>query len=414
MLTKDIKMKDEKEIEENVITLSESDDHEIIEFNEDIVSDDPVTKDELEGLVIYSRDWTIETIISQIESNNIDLNPSFQRRNVWENDKRSKLIESLIVGYPVPEVVLAEIPNKKKQYVVIDGKQRLLAIHGFFKPDNGYWKGRAELKGLTIRKDLDGSTIEKFDDDDLRLLKNADLRCTILSGYKTSSVLYDVFYRLNTGSVPLSMQELRNSLHKGDFSKFITNRTNDLLPLHHIMSLSGPDKRFKDIEIILKFLAINFSDKKYNSNLKDFLDSFTEYANVNWDSRKDEIEQACKYFDEASKILIDIFDSAKRVGRKWLPAKGNWESRFNRSLFEVLAQYAYCLVCDGQTDIFNDITKKEIFCQCVKDAFEHSEFSSAVSSTTKTLEQHRTRFYILFNMLNDKFRYNYAIPNSIN
>ncbi len=81
--------------------------------------------------------------------------------------KRSKLIESFIVGYPVPEVVLAEIPGKKKQYVVIDGKQRLLAIHGFFKPENKYWKGKAELKGLTIRKDLEGVSFDRLDGDDL-------------------------------------------------------------------------------------------------------------------------------------------------------------------------------------------------------------------------------------------------------
>ncbi len=94
----------------------------------------------------------------------------------------------------------------------------------FFKPENKYWKGKAELKGLTIRKDLEGVSFDRLDGDDLRLLNNSDLRCTILSGYQTTAVLYDVFYRLNTGSVPLSMQELRNSLHKGDFSVFITEK----------------------------------------------------------------------------------------------------------------------------------------------------------------------------------------------
>lgn len=107
-------MEEKHSLEENAIAVSESDDLEIIESNQDIISDDPVTKEDIENLVIYSRDWTIETIISQIESGNIDLNPAFQRRNVWENDKRSKLIESFIVGYPVPEVVLAEIPGKKE------------------------------------------------------------------------------------------------------------------------------------------------------------------------------------------------------------------------------------------------------------------------------------------------------------
>ncbi|HGU6767731.1 TPA: DUF262 domain-containing protein [Klebsiella pneumoniae] len=406
-------MEVENLVDENAISLSESDDQEIVDSNEDIVNDDPVKEEDLDGLVIYSRDWTIETIISQIESGNIDLNPSFQRRNVWENDKRSKLIESLIVGYPVPEVVLAEVPGKKKQYVVIDGKQRLLAVHGFLKPDCEYWKGKAELKGLTIRKDLEGVQFDGFDDDDIRLLNNADLRCTILSGYKTTSVLYDVFYRLNTGSVPLSMQELRNSLHKGDFSKFITDKTSSVIPLHQVMSLSGPDKRFKDIEIILKFLSINFSERKYNSNLKDFLDGFTEYANSTWKENEHQFKKSCEYFDEACSLLISIFESPKKVGRKWLPSKDTWESRFNRSLFEVLAQYSYELIRDNKSDLLNEQDGKDKFILAVKVAFENPSFSASVSATTKTLEQHRARFSILFSMFNEQFGLAYEIPESI-
>jgi Protein of unknown function DUF262 len=95
-----------------------------------------VQAEEVGSLIVYSRDWTVETIISQIEKKNIDLNPKFQRRNAWNDAKRSKLIESLIIGVPVPEVVLAEDKDVKKSYIVIDGKQRLLAIAGFVEPNN--------------------------------------------------------------------------------------------------------------------------------------------------------------------------------------------------------------------------------------------------------------------------------------
>ena len=87
---------------------------------------------------MYARDWTIETIFNQINIGNIDLNPKFQRRNAWNDDKRSKLIESIIMGYPVPEIVLAENPNKKRSFIVIDGKQRLLTLAGFI--DNEKYK----------------------------------------------------------------------------------------------------------------------------------------------------------------------------------------------------------------------------------------------------------------------------------
>lgn len=392
------------------------DNDEIIESNKDIVNDDPVTQDELNDLVIYSRDWTIDTIINQIDSGNIDLNPEFQRRNVWGNDKRSKLIESLIVGYPVPEVVLAELPDKKKKYVVIDGKQRLLAIQGFIKPSLGYWSGKAELKSLTIRKDIEGLSFETLGEDDSRLLSNADLRCTILTGYSRSAVLYDIFYRLNTGSVPLSMQELRNSIYKGGFSEFITRLTNETIPLHGIMSLSGPDKRFKDIEIILKFLSLNFSDSKYAGNLKQFLDGFTEESNNKWDSVHEQIELACEAFNASCTLLISIFNGESRlVGRKWVVERGEWETRFNRSVFEVLIQYVFNIIVDGKEEMFisNDDCNNR-FVLAVKSAFENSSaLSGAVSASTKTIEQHRNRFQILFDSLNENLGLSFDIPNSL-
>ena len=84
---------------------------EILEGNQEIIED--IEEFNPSDIVVYSRDWTIETIQAQINGGNIDLNPKFQRRNAWNDDKRSKLIESIIIGYPVPEIVLAENPGKK-------------------------------------------------------------------------------------------------------------------------------------------------------------------------------------------------------------------------------------------------------------------------------------------------------------
>jgi hypothetical protein len=133
-----------------------------LQWNEEII-EDVSAKDESE-LVVYSRDWTIATIISQIEQKNIDLNPKFQRRNAWDDARRSKLIESLIAGLPVPEIVLAEDPKKKKAFIVIDGKQRLLTIAGFVDPTVGYWN-KPQLKKLKLREDLNGKTYDQLEKD---------------------------------------------------------------------------------------------------------------------------------------------------------------------------------------------------------------------------------------------------------
>ncbi|HFR4125238.1 TPA: DUF262 domain-containing protein [Yersinia enterocolitica] len=79
--------------------------------------------------VVFSTDWTTETIINQISKGTIDLNPNFQRRDAWTQEEKSKFIESLILGFPIPPIVLALNKNIRGKYIVLDGKQRLLSIY---------------------------------------------------------------------------------------------------------------------------------------------------------------------------------------------------------------------------------------------------------------------------------------------
>ena len=203
---------------------------------------------DVSDVVVYARDWTIETIFNQINIGNIDLNPKFQRRNAWNDDKRSKLIESIIMGYPIPEIVLAEHPNKKRSFIVIDGKQRLLTIAGFIANDLYKYWDRPVLKGLKVLKELNKSKYIDLDEKSKREFDNSSLRCTVITNYKDVQILYDIFYRLNSGSESLSTQELRQALNKGEFADYLVDITNTLQPIHSAMNLTEPDKRFRDIE----------------------------------------------------------------------------------------------------------------------------------------------------------------------
>jgi hypothetical protein len=66
-----------------------------------------------EGAVLWSTDWTAETVLSQLNRNNVDLDPSFQRRSAWSEKKQSLFIEALILGLPIPQLILAETRGKK-------------------------------------------------------------------------------------------------------------------------------------------------------------------------------------------------------------------------------------------------------------------------------------------------------------
>ncbi len=359
--------------------------------------EDEVAVQDLSSLVVFSRDWTVETIFSQISKGNIDLNPEFQRRNAWNDIKRSKLIESLVSNLPVPEIVLAEDRNKKGSFIVIDGKQRLLAIAGFIDPEKYQsWK-TAKLKSLNVRPDLNGTTYDLLTndtelEDELRQFMNSDIRCTVLSNYTNDQVLYDVFYRLNSGSVPLSSQELRQVLNRGEFTKFLMSETNKVIPLHDVMNLSGPDARLRDAEILLRFISFYKYGKNYQGNLTNFLSETLSHVNRDWDVLSEEIEVITRKFHDSTEILRDVFPNGK-VGRKY--ANGKWESRFNRVLFEVECYYFTMIDPDlarGKKNEFESAVREQLGLDAA--------FIDSIESTTKTIDRYYTRFSAFQNLVN--------------
>jgi hypothetical protein len=367
------------------------------DWNDEIAQD--LKPQDLSSLVVYSRDWTIETINNQITQKNIDLNPQFQRRNAWNDDRRSKLIESLIAGLPVPEIVLAENPEKPKAFLVIDGKQRLLTIAGFIDPTIGYWK-KSELKPLTLRPDLVGKTYDQIKNDanygdDYRRFLKADIRCTVIGNVKNKDVLYDIFYRLNTGSVPLSTQELRQVLHKGPFADFLIRSTNSVQPLHKVLGLSEPDARLRDAEILLRFISLLLFGDKYKGNLKVFLDDAMEMATDDWGKYEPLVTAVSDKLNHAIEALNEAF-GYHLIGRKYVG--GQWEGRFNRVLFEVEAFY-FRLLPPAKVKA----GKQKFIARFCKLCDENSEFRSSIEATTKTNERYETRFRLFRDLVNESF-----------
>lgn len=356
---------------------------------EDYGSDLELTSDDFSSLVVYSRDWTVETILSQIEKGNIDLEPKFQRRNAWDDKKRSRLVESLLLRVPVPEIVLAERRGDRSKYIVIDGKQRLLTIAGFFKKKfyTDIWTSKqTKLKNLLIRKDLEHKSmadIKERHEKDYNSLLNSDIRCTVLSGYEKEDVLYDIFYRLNTGSAPLSSQELRQALNGGPFADYLINITNKKIPLHNIMNIKGADKRLRDVEFILRYICFYLYGRNYKGNLDEFINDSMKNISDNWAQMENEIYSIVSKFHESSNLLLDIFPK-KKAGRKYSEEK--WESRFNRVLCEVEIYY-FSLLNKEEA-----LKKKEEFLKEFIQLSSNTLFSDAITSTTKTLEKSLRRY----------------------
>ena len=340
------------------------------------------------SIVVASRDWTIATVVNQIRDGNIDLDPAFQRRNAWRDSRRSRLIESLILGFPVPQIVLAEDPRRRGTFIVIDGKQRLMTIAGLFLPSyRSYW-AQPRFSGLDAITDLNGVRLDTFlteatHSNSLRILSNADIRTTVIVGFQDESVLYDIFYRINTGSVPLSSQELRQVLNRGEFAKYLLSITSNSNPLWDVLKIESPDPRLRDVELLLRLVALQRFSSSYRGNMKAFLDNAMIDLNAAWSKERTGIEHVVAQLFLAIETSVRIFGD--EVGRKL--KEGKYERQLNRALFEVQAFY-FSIPKVRSTAL----RKKTELLRASKQLFSDQDFLSSIESTTKSLDNYRTRF----------------------
>lgn len=286
------------------------------------------------NLLVSSSDWTVETLFGQIKKQNIDLSPFFQRRQVWDVRKQSAFIESLILGIPVPQIVIAQDHKSRGKYIVLDGKQRLLSVLAFYE-------NRLSLANPDLLRDLKGLKYENLNQDYRDALDNATIRAVRLVGWNDDSVLYSIFYRLNSGSVSLNTQELRSALYPGAFTNFAATFTETDYTFARLFSRTADceDFRMRDIEMLTRYCGLVYRPTLFTGNLKEFLDSTTQWLNGINDSQqyKNMANEAVATIIQC-KSLYEII--TERIGGVYTPAfsliQTEKKQSFNRAVFDAL------------------------------------------------------------------------------
>lgn len=286
--------------------------------------------------VLFSSDWTVETIVSQLERQNIEMNPAFQRRDAWSARAKGKFVESVILGLPIPQIVLAERQGERGRYIVLDGKQRLLSLMQFTGKFNG--QGNAfRLAGLEIRTDLAGKRYTNFESDltfrdELNAFSNHTIRTVVIRNWPDLDFLHLVFLRLNTGSLKLSPQELRQAAIPGRFSDYVDLAASSSQALRTILSRNSPDPRMRDVELLVRYLSFQNYLSTYHGRMKRFLDLSCQKLNADWLQREQSIAAQVDEFESGVTTLIDIFGAdglARKTGSR----------SFNRAIFDALIFY---------------------------------------------------------------------------
>lgn len=367
---------------------------------EDYAEDADELQVEEYDITVSPNDFNVMTLHSFVESGAVRI-PGFQRNFVWDLGRASKLIESLILGLPVPQLFLYEQEHNK--FLVIDGQQRLMSIYYFIKKRFPRKENRVELRSIF---DSEGHIPEEilhndsyFQPFNLRLNEKIPnhpstfkgLNYATLGDYKTQfdlrpirnivvrqnmpsddSAIYEIFNRLNTGGITLSPQEIRTSMYHSEFYKILYN-INSLSEWRRILGQPVPDLHMKDIEFLLRGFATLVDGDNYAPSLAKFLNQFSKKCK---NQRPEQNVYCRKLFESFLKACSNLPNDA---------FKSKKNNRFNVALYEAVftaaceKAFSERHVVDGEIDI-----------ECLQTLEKDGEFAEASRvSTTDTSNVHK-------------------------
>ena len=255
----------------------------------------------------YPADITLSGYVDYWNKNELII-PDFQRNYVWDRIKASKLIESFLLGLPVPGTFLYK-QKSKPGFLIIDGQQRITSVVRYIKGtfDDSIFR----LKNVSKR--YEGKAFQDLDEDDQFKLKGSVLRSTIIQQINPldDTSIYQIFERLNTGGVNLNPMEVRQCISYGPFVQALKNMNKDE-NWRKILGKEKTDKRLRDLELVLRCLALSQNISTYEKPMKGFLNKYMEK-----NRGKDE------NFDEMIKnFSLSSFHIANKLGEKPFHLRG--------------------------------------------------------------------------------------------
>jgi len=305
------------------------------------------------------NDFNVITIFNFLESGAVRI-PGFQRNYVWDLGRASKLVESLILGLPVPQVFLYEVD--RNEFLVIDGQQRLMSIYYFIRQRFPKKEKRSELRAIFDQhgkipdavlhddayfdnfrlklpellpsrpnrfKGLSYATLASYKTQfELRTIRNVIIKQTAPHGDDSS--MYEVFNRLNTGGINLKPQEIRTSMYHSSFYEMLYH-ANAQTGWRRILAYDEPDLHMKDVEILLRGFAMLIDGNEYAPSMVKFLNQFSRKCRNQSDEQNEYLSALHRSFvDAASHLSPDAFLNKKN-------------KRFNVALYEA----AFAAACDA-------------------------------------------------------------------
>lgn len=355
--------------------------------NEDIVIDSPFNPNEINIKIIP---YTIGQVVDRLNYNEIAI-PKYQRiPNLWDDKKKSRFIESLILNLPIP---LFYFDNQEDGiWRVIDGLQRISAIEHFISEKSAIAKNQNSLvlSDLEFLKDYEGKTWKDLPRDIQRKINGFQITINLIDKGTPEEVKYNIFSRINQGGEPLKPQEIRTALFQGyktDLLEFLVAKDNETGKSFHIaVGNSVKSRRQEDLDFANRFLA--FYILGYDSYKPD-MDTYLTNGLKELKNDPEKIKRIKSDFKKAMELAFFVF--GKYAFRKRQSMNEIVRKPISKPLFEIISLQFSKLSSNEILKVKNN--KKSIFKDLIDlmNKKEDKEFFNAITTGTAGKESVKIR-----------------------
>ncbi|MDK9933668.1 DUF262 domain-containing protein [Bifidobacterium catenulatum] len=264
-------------------------------------------------------DVTVDELVRRVSEKRIEISPSYQRQFRWDQNRQSELIESLLLGIPVPNLFMATNSNGDSgvQWEVVDGLQRTLTLLAFVGSDeqrNSAKIDKLVLNGLEKLPLLNGLTYSQLPMDVAQSLLDRPVKVTVLNDKSDKRVRFDLFERLNTGGITLTAQEIRECVYRGPFMDLLQTLSEepDFRKVVKVPKAKEKDGTLQ--EYVLRFFAFHDNYQQFDHSVRDFLNSYASKESDSSDFSGKE-----KLFTQTFAFLAKCFPQGLKRSRSTTP-----------------------------------------------------------------------------------------------
>lgn len=329
-----------------------------------------------EQIRIHTKHYSLRQLVDMIADGDVDLAPDFQRHYVWKPRQRWDLIESLLLGIPLPSFYFHEDTSGRLQ--VVDGVQRLTTIFRYVNEKS------FKLGKVTYLHDLEGQGFDDLAALFRRRMNSAQFVAHVIDPQTPYRVKFDIFRRINTGGSPLSAQEIRHCMSGPQSRAFLKKLATEQSFAKATGGALKDHPRMADREVALRFVGFRlFTAEQYgqHGSFDEFLGIVTKRLD---DSNNQSLDQLRTKFVRGMTNCCVAF--GEYAFRKW-PWGATRKNPINRALFEswgtVLTDYDEVTVRNGAEDLVN--RSREMMTNDV-------EFINSITSSTGQVRNVQIRF----------------------